>query len=121
MELDTKKFCKNFAVKLDKLQDSDLELNTLFHYVHELNGVAISYGFSNIGFVTVVAHELIFELQEKKIPLTKDMEMLFHSYFEMLEEIFREGSENHLNTKEALHLLDDFKFQLGQISEKDVA
>ena len=121
MELDTKKFCQGFLKKLKTLESKPFAVDQVFNYVHELNGVAITYGFQQVGLVTAIAHELIFQLKEEKYSWDKELEQAYHSYFQMLKVVFEDGQESHVNTKEALHLLDDFKFHLAQISEKDVA
>lgn len=121
MELNTKKFCQGFLKKLKNLESDPFKTEDIFNYIHELNGVALTYGFEQVGYVTAAAHDLIFEMKEQNFPWSDEVRQAYKSYFEMLGVVFEEGQENHINTKEALHLLDDFKFHLGQITEKDVA
>lgn len=117
MKISNKKFVLTFLDKTIKSQKMirDKKVNKtqkLFEFIHELNGVAATYGFEQIAMVTKYAHELIYTINSAEKNLDGATLTLYKSYLNMLEMVFEEGAENHSNTKECLHLLDDFKFHL---------
>lgn len=125
MTLDNKKFCKKYLKDLvhhqadfQKLNEDMSSLEKVFKYIHNLNGVALTYGFEHIAFVAASAHELIFHFFDQKRLFNEEIKDLFISYYEMLHIVLQDEEENHLNTKEALHLLDGFKFHLEHLEKK---